>query len=291
MYAHGNATRAATITQPLALCVVGVVGFSFTLPATRMAGGELHPLLIGPGRGALAGLFAAAILLARRERLPARSELAQLALVALGVVIGFPVCTSYALQWVPAQHAVVVAGLLPLATAVIAALRNGERPSRAFWLWALAGAAAVLTFSGTTTLAPADALLLLAVALCALGYAEGGRLARTRDGLSVTCWALVLALPLTSVAALSHLPERMPSLVAWASFAWVSLISALFAFAAWYRGLATGGVARGSQVQLLQPLLSLAWCALLLGEAITVGTVIAGAAVLVSAVGARRART
>jgi drug/metabolite transporter (DMT)-like permease len=290
MYSQGNVTSGATITQPLLLCALGVIGFSFTLPATRLAGAELHPLLLGPGRGALAGLIAAALLVARHERIPQRAELQSLALVALGVVIGFPLCTSYALQRVPAQHAVVIVGLSPLATSLAAVLRNGERPSRAFWLWALAGAASVLVFAGSATLAPADGLLLLAVVLVAIGYAEGGRLARSRDGLSVICWALVLALPFTGAAALSHLPAQVPSVLASASFAWVSMISALLAFAAWYRGLALGGVARGSQVQLLQPVLSLAWCALLLGEAITAASVIAGTAVLVCAIGSRLAR-
>lgn len=302
MYRQSNVTGRSAITQPgvgeaLAWCALGVFGFSLTLPATRIAAHEIHPLVLGPGRGAVAGIFALAILWLRRERLPNRQELVALALVALGVVIGFPLCTSYALTQVPAQHAVVIVGLSPLATSIAAVLRNGERPSRAFWLWALLGAGSVLAFGivdhGSFSLAPADALLLLAVIVVAIGYAEGGRLARTRSGMWVVGWALLLALPFSWTAlvwALVKHPMPTPSFAALACFAWLALISALVAFAAWYRGLALGGVARGSQVQLLQPVLSLLWCALLLSETISPASVTAGAAVLLSAAGSRWAR-
>lgn len=277
------------------MCLFAVAGFSVTLPATRIAGQELHPLLLGPGRGALAGLIAALILCFRRERWPAARELASLSVVALGVVIGFPLCTALALRHVPAYHAVVIIGITPLMTSIAAVLRSRERPSPAFWGWAVVGALSVFAFgiagASDVQFASADALLLLAVLLVSLGYAEGGRLARTRSGLSVICWALTLSLPLSSAAAFfGALHSRPPSLPASLSFAWVSLISSLIAFACWYRGLALGGVARGSQVQLLQPILSLVWCALLLGEQITLGSVIAGTAVLLSAAASRLAR-
>jgi drug/metabolite transporter (DMT)-like permease len=303
MYRQSNVTDHGAITQPeqgaaLGWCALGVFGFSVTLPATRLAAQELHPLLLGPGRGAVAGLLALAILWVRRERIPAMPELISLAVVALGVVIGFPLCTTYALGQVPAQHAVVIVGLSPLATSIAAVLRNGERPSPVFWLWALLGASSVVAFGsashpGRLALAPADGLLLLAVVLAAIGYAEGGRLARTRSGLSVVCWALVIALPLTfamAAFALQRHPPRAPGPAALAGFAWVAVISALLAFAAWYRGLALGGIARGSQVQLIQPVLSLLWCAILLGETIEAASLLAGGAVLLSAAGSRWAR-
>lgn len=303
MNGESNATVGTTITQPrfgaaFSYCALGVVGFSLTLPATRIAARELHPLLLGPGRGAVAGLLAAVILWVRRERWPGRAELLPLAVVALGVVIGFPLCTSYALTQVPAQHAVVIVGLSPLATSVAAVLRGGERPSLAFWLWALLGAASVVAFGmadrGEFTLARVDALLLLAVVVVSIGYAEGGRLARARSGLSLVCWALVLALPLTlgmAFYAIRAHPTAPPSLAALACFAWVAVISALVAFAAWYRGLALGGIARGSQVQLIQPVLSLAWCAVLLEETVSIASMAAGTAVLLCAAGSRWART
>jgi drug/metabolite transporter (DMT)-like permease len=278
--------------EAFAFCLLGVLGFSFTIPATRIAGRELHPLLLGPGRGALSGLLALAILKFRRERVPSARELDSLAIVALGVVLGFPLCTSLALRHVPAFHAVVFIGITPLATSVVASIRNGERPSPLFWSCATAGAISVVAFGlaggNDLSFVHADGLLCLAVLGAALGYTEGGRLARTRDGLSVTCWALALALPVTLFAAYvgsqASSPPSLPSLL---GFVWVSLISSLLAFAAYYRGLASSGVARGSQVQLVQPVLSLGWCALLLGEHVSPASVVASTAVLISAAASR----
>ena len=267
--------------------------FSFTLPAMRLASGQLDPLILGPGRGAVAGLFAIAILRARGDALPTRVQLRALLLVALGVVLGFPLLTALALERVPTHHAVVVVGLIPLFTSVIAVLRNGERASRLFWLFALFGTLAVLWFGAAAhglTLAPGDLFLLAAVLLCALGYAEGGRLAQHLDGVSVICWALVLALPCTLACVVYALSARAlptPSPAAIGGFLYVSLVSSLLGFCAWYRGLALGGVARGSQVQLLQPVLSLVWCATFLHEPLAPSTLLTGAAVLASAAGSR----
>jgi drug/metabolite transporter (DMT)-like permease len=315
MYGKSNVTSDNTITQSLLrpaplpaasapvrmgallLCGLAVLCFSFTLPATRLASGQIPPLILGPGRSAVAGLGAIAILLVRGDALPTRTQLRSLVVVALGVVIGFPLLTSLALERVPTHHAVVVVGLLPLATSVLAVLRNGERPSRLFWLFASLGAAAVLCFGAAAqglTLAPADLLLLAAVLLGSLAYAEGGRLATSLDGVAVICWALVLGLPgtLACVAyALSSRALPTPSPLAVGGFLYVSLVSTLFAFCAWYRGLALGGVARGSQVQLLQPVLSLVWCAALLHEPLAPATLLAGAAVLACAAGTRWARS
>jgi drug/metabolite transporter (DMT)-like permease len=280
----------------LVLCGLAVLCFSFTLPATRLASGQIAPLILGPGRSAVAGLVAIAVLLVRGDALPTRTQLGSLCVVTLGVVIGFPLLSSLALERVPTHHAVVVVGLMPLTTSVFAVLRNGERPSPLFWLFASLGAGAVLCFGAAVhglTLAPADLLLLAAVLLGSLAYAEGGRLAARLDGVSVICWALVLGLPgtLACVAyALSVQALPPPSPLALAGFLYVSLVSTLFAFCAWYRGLALGGVARGSQVQLLQPVLSLIWCAALLHEPLAPATLLAGGAVLASAAGSRRAR-
>jgi drug/metabolite transporter (DMT)-like permease len=277
-------------------CGLAVLCFSFTLPATRLASGQIAPLLLGPGRGAVAGLVAIAILLVRGERLPTRAQLRSLLVVALGVVVGFPLLSSLALERVATHHAVVVIGLMPLTTSVFAVLRNGERPPWLFWLFASLGAAAVLCFGAAAhglTLAPADLLLLAAVLLGALAYAEGGRLATTLDGVSVICWALVLGLPCTLACVAYALSARAlptPSPAALGGFLYVSLVSTLLAFCAWYRGLARGGVARGSQVQLLQPVLSLVWCAALLHEPLSPSTLLAGGAVLASAAGTRWAK-
>ena len=273
-----------------------MVGFSLTLPATRLASGEIEPLVLGLGRGVVAGALAGAWLLVRKKPLPAPAQLRGLALVALGVVLGFPLLTSLALQDAPAQRAVLMVGLLPLSTSVFAALRNRERLSLGFWTCTLLGASAVFSLSlRAQGFSPSkgDALLVPAVVLAGLGYAEGGRISQQLGGFAVICWALVLALPFTVTGTLlSLLRHGMPSpgLPALLCFGYVSLVSALLGFSAWYRGLALGGVARGSQVQLLQPVLSLGWCALLLAEPLSGEALLTGAAVLASAIGSRMLR-
>ncbi|MDB4973103.1 MAG: hypothetical protein JWN48_1444 [Myxococcaceae bacterium] len=312
MYTRSNVTSTAAITQSpprarallgwsresqaLAWCALGVTGFSFTLPATRVASAEIDPLILGPGRGAVAALCAGLLLLARRERLPSQAQLRRLAVVAAGVVIGFPLLTSIALTRVPTHHAVVLIGLTPLVTSISAAVRNRERPSLSFWAFALLGAASVAAFGIAAhgfALELSDVLLLLAVLVVSVGYAEGGKLAAELDGVSVICWALVLALPFTLACvgySLLAQPRALPSGSALLGFGYVAVVSSLLAFSAWYRGLALGGVARGSQVQLMQPLLSLLWCAVLLQEPVSRATLLAGAAVLTSAAGSRWTR-
>lgn len=302
MYTPSNDTLAQPVTPSaercdsraaLGYCALAVFGFSFTMPATRVAALELDPWLVGFSRGALAGLLALLVLHVRREARPKLSQLRSLALVALGVVLGFPLLTALALRHVPAHHAVLVIGLTPLATSLCAALRNRERPSLGFWLFALTGASAVVLFAANGRALHfelADLLLLGAVLLVSLGYAEGGRLAHELTGVGVICWALVLALPLTLLAcALVLFRDGLPSpsLAALGCLGYIAWVSTLFAFVAWYRGLALGGVARGSQVQLLQPILSLAWCALWLGEALQPSAYLTASLVLASAAATR----
>lgn len=264
---------------------LGVVGFSLTLPATRLAVMELDGTLVGLGRAVIAAAVAALLLLVARQPLPPRAVWGQLAVVAAGVVVGFPLFSAWALQHVPSAHGAVIVGLTPAATAVMAVIRAGERPSRGFWLASLLGLIAVLIFAvvqGAGWPVPADGLILIAVALGALGYAEGGRLSRTLGGWQVISWALVLSAPVLApiviFSAARHGLSASPT--AWACVAYVSLISMYFAFFAWYRGLAIGGVARIGQVQLIQPVLTLLWSALLLGEHISGSMIIASAAVL-----------
>ncbi len=276
---------------------VGVLAFSLSLPLTRLAiAGGLTASFVGIGRAVVSGLLALATLAAMRQPLPAARLLPRLAVVGACVVLGFPLLTALALARVPAAHGIVVTGLLPAATAVAAVLRAGERPSRRFWLAALAGVACVLAFAavqGAGRFEPADALLLAAVLLCGLGYAEGGALARELGGLQVISLALVLSLPVTAALTLiqldtASLARATPA--AWAGFAYVSAISSFAGFFAWYRGLALGGVARVGQLQLAQPVLSLAWAWLLLGEAITLPMAATALAVLACVVATQKAR-
>jgi drug/metabolite transporter (DMT)-like permease len=279
----------------LVLGLLGIVGFSFSLPATRLAVEDLDPWFVTSARAAVAAALAALYLLAVGASLPTRAQWRRLALVAGGAVVGFPLLTGLALVTSEAQHGAVVVTLLPAATALAAVARAGERPGALFWVAAVAGMLVVLTFSVARAggaITGADLFLLAAVAVCAVAYAEGGVLSRDLGGARTICWALVLSAPITvPVAAVTGATTSLQAdPAAWLGLAYVSLISMFLGFFAWYAGLARGGVARVGQVQLLQPLLTLAWAGLILGEHVGAGTVLAAAAVLASVVVTQRAR-
>jgi drug/metabolite transporter (DMT)-like permease len=277
--------------------LLGVAAFSFTVPFTKVAVAGLAPLFIGSGRAVLAAVLAAFALALTRQRLPHGVQWARLAVVAAGVVIGFPLLTSFALTTTPASHGAVVIALLPAATATAAVLRGRERPPLAFWLITAAGALAAIVFAsmqsgGFGQLHWADVLLLGAVVAAAIGYAEGGLLARELGAWQTVSWALVLASPLmvflTAVSAAQQPPTATP--LQWASFAYLGVVSMFLGFFAWYRGLAIGPIAQVSQVQLIQPVLTICWAGLLLGETLTWTTIIGGLAVIFCAGAAVRVR-
>ncbi len=273
---------------------VGVVGFSLSLPAMRVAVEDLDATFVGLGRAIVAAILAGALLAIRREPIPDRRDLPRFALVGLGVVIGFPLLSALALQHLTSAHTSVVVGLLPAATAAWAVGRAGERPSPAFWLAVAGGVVAVIAFAatqGVNGIAGADLLVLGAVALGGLGYAEGGALSRRYGGWQVICWALVLTAPLLiPPVALSMRGGLHAGAIEWLSFFYVAIVSMFVAFFAWYHGLALGGVARIGQVQLAQPVLTLAWSALLLSEQVTAAMVVAATAVLACVIATQRAR-
>jgi drug/metabolite transporter (DMT)-like permease len=269
---------------------VGVLAFSLTLPLTRIAVGGLSPLFIGAGRAVIAALLAALVLGITRQRRPRGSQWWRLGLVAAGVVAGFPLLTSYALTTASASHGAVVIALLPAATAVFAVLRGHERPPLPFWIFAALGAVAAVVFASLQAdgFGPpvwTDLLFFGAVIAAALGYSEGAILSRELGAWQTISWALVLAAPvmavLTAVAWVQEPPDA--SGVEWASFAYLAAVSMFLGFFAWYRGLAIGPVARVSQVQLVQPVLTLAWAALLLGEELTVPLLFGGVVVILCA--------
>ncbi len=292
--------RGGPLSAGLVWGFVGVLAFSFTLPFTRVAVAELDPLFVGAGRAVVAALLAGAVLLVTRTRPPARRLWPRIAVVAGGVVVGFPFLTSFALQNAPAAHGAVVIGLLPAATAAVAVLRGRERPSRVFWVASIAGAVAVVGFTvleegGFGGLQLSDLLLLGAVLAASVGYAEGGLLAREIGSWQVICWALVIAAPvlavLTGVSLVAH-PLHVDDVGpgAWLAFAYVSAISMFLGFFAWYRGLGIGPIASVSQMQLVQPVLTIAWAALLLGEPLTPLTLVGALAVVACAALAVRSR-
>jgi drug/metabolite transporter (DMT)-like permease len=277
----------------LALAMLGVALFSFSLPATRLAVADLDPMFVSFGRAAVGAVFSVILLRAWRSARPTREQWRSLAIVAFGVVIGFPLLVALALRHVDSSHGAVVIALLPACTAVFAVLRAGEQPSRGFWLAAGAGLVAVLAFiasQGIGEIGVADLELLAGTVMCALAYAEGGALSRSLGGPQTICWALVLAAPLTVPVALAFLPGGHVGTDAWLGFAYVGVISMFLAFFAWYAGLALGGVAKAGQTQLLQTPLTLVLAALVLGEHVTVLAMVCTLAVLASIVGTQRAR-
>ncbi|MFV2088148.1 DMT family transporter [Micromonospora sp. LOL_021] len=261
----------------LILGALGVLAFSMSLPATRVAVQQLDPWFVAFGRAVGAALLAWAYLGFTRAPRPTRSQWRRLSVVALGVVVGFPLFTSLALTTQPSAHGAVVIAVLPAVTAVFAVVRAGERPPALFWAAAGGGLLAVLGFLAAGgavrgALTAADLFLLVAVVLCGLGYAEGGALARELGGARTICWALLLSLPATVAVTLAVCIVRPPraDALTWSAFGYLTVVSMFLGFFAWYAGLARGGVARVGQVQLAQPVLTLLWSAALLGE--TVGS-------------------
>jgi drug/metabolite transporter (DMT)-like permease len=250
------------------------------LPMTRLAVGDvsspqLPPAFVTAGRAALAGVLSVVWLLAIGARWPARRHWPPLAMAAFGTVLGFPLFLALALRQVEAVHAAVVTGVLPLGTAVAAALLMRQRASVGFWLCAVAGCALVLVYAalqGGGALKPADGLLLLAVASASVGYVGGARVSAEMPGEQTVCWVLVLSLPLTLPAMALTWPSAPAGAAAWGGFAYVTLFSMWLGFFAWYRGLALGGVMRVSQVQLLQPFIALLAAVPLLGERLDAST-------------------
>lgn len=282
-------------TRGLLYGLLGVAVFSLSLPATKLAVRDLSPTVVGLGRALVAAVLAAGWLAFRRPPRPRRRHLPGLGLVAAGVVVGFPWLSAWAMRQVPASHGAVLVGVLPLATAAAGALRTAERPSAGFWLCSALGSALVVGFAlltGGGHLLPADGWLLAAVAAAALGYAEGGRLARELGGSTVICWALLLAAPVL-IGPVAYDVGRQglhAGALAWAGFAYVSTGSMFLGFFAWYHGLALGGIARVGQVQLLQPLFTLGASAWLLGESVSPSLLLtAGLVVLTVGLGRRAA--
>jgi drug/metabolite transporter (DMT)-like permease len=285
-------------TRGMLLGLVGVAMFSLTLPFTRMAVADLDPAFVALGRALVAAVLAGAWLWWNGSALPPRSALLPLALVSAGCVIGFPWLSSIALRTLPASHGAVLVGILPLFTALFSALRGNEKPSTGFWLMALLGSAIVVGFAlrqSGGSFQRADLLMFGAVALGALGYAEGGRLAQTIGGPQVISWALVCSAPLLAplvawlswpqLGTLAHAGAR-----AWTGFAYVSVFSMFIGFFFWYRGMACGGIVRVGQVQLLQPFLTLAGAALILGEALELSSVAFALAVIAVVAAGRKMR-
>jgi drug/metabolite transporter (DMT)-like permease len=273
--------------------LLGVVIFSGSLPATRVAVGGFTPLFLTSARAVIAALLGAALLFALRQKRPEKEDFAPFVVTALGVVVGFPLLSALALQHITSARSIVFIGLLPLATAIFGVIRGGERPKPAFWLFAVVGAALVAGFAFANsdgTSLTGDLLMVAAIVVCGLGYAEGANLSRRLGGWQVISWALVLALPVMVAIGLVTLPNVWSGIggPAWLGLAYVSVFSMLVGFVFWYRGLALGGTAGVGQLQLLQPFFGLALAGFLLGEPVAWSMIAVTGLVVLCVAGAKR---
>ena len=267
-------------SKGMILGFLGVVAFGLTLPATRYIVPYFDPIFIGLGRAVIASIIAALILIATKQSKPTKHQLMQLSIVALGVVLGFPVLTAWAMETVPASHGGVVLGVLPLATATAGVIVSKERPSVGFWIFSLIGSIVVITYSllqGFGSFQLGDLLLLGSIFSAGLGYALGGKLSKELGGWQVICWALVISLPFIIFPAWIKAPKDNLSnipLNVILSFLYLALISQLFGFFLWNKGLALGGIARVSQTQLMQPFVTILASAFLINETVNFQTII-----------------
>ncbi|MGX5684409.1 DMT family transporter [Chryseobacterium cucumeris] len=255
---------------------IGVVLFSGGLPATKLAVMEMSPIFVTIVRAAVAGILALIVLWLGKEKRPVKKDLIPLLLVSLGCVVGFPLLSALALQYLTSAHSIVFLGMLPLATAVFGVMRGGEKPHPVFWFFSITGSLLVISYAvsqGISASPVGDILMLLAVILCGMGYAEGAKLSKTLGGWQVISWALVLALPVMIPLFFIYFPDDIEnvSFQGWFGMAYISLFSMFLGFIFWYKGLAQGGIATVGQLQLLQPFFGLALAAWLLHEQVSLG--------------------
>jgi drug/metabolite transporter (DMT)-like permease len=289
----GNSDVRSTSTQGWINGFIGVLIFSGSLPATRVAVLDFGPAFLTTARAAIAGLIALVVLLLAKEKKPNKKQVRSLCIVATGVVAGFPLLSAAALQYLTAAHAMVFLGLLPLSTATFGVLMGGERPKPMFWLFSLIGALLVVSYAvyqGLTASPLGDVLMLGAIVLCGLGYAEGGKLSRELGGWQVISWALVLALPVMLPLCFVFFPSTLIAVhvSAWVGLGYISLFSMFIGFIFWYKGLAQGGIASVGQLQLVQPFFGLALAAILLHEPVSMGMVAVTAGVIACVIASKR---
>jgi drug/metabolite transporter (DMT)-like permease len=274
----------------------GVLIFSGSLPATKLAVLGMSPLFLTAARAVIAAVLGAVCLWVFRAARPKKADIVPLIVVAGGGVVGFPLLTAIALQTIHSVHSIVFTGLLPLTTVIFATLLGEKRPRRLFWLFSGLGAACIVVYAaghGFAVSPMGDLLMLLAIVVCGWGYAEGARLGRRLGGWQVICWALLIALPVTLPLLWLTWPADVAAipLPAWLGLGYVGVFSMLIGFFCWYRGLSLGGVAAVGQLQLLQPFLGLVLAAVLLKEPVGLAVIAVMAAIVACVIGARRFST
>ncbi|MDH6253745.1 drug/metabolite transporter (DMT)-like permease [Chryseobacterium sp. H1D6B] len=272
---------------------IGVVLFGGSMPATKLAVMDMSPIFVTIARAGIAGILALSVLLIYKEKRPSRAQISSLVLVSIGCVIGFPLLSALALQYSTSAHSIVFLGLLPLSTAVFGVIRGGERPHPIFWLFSIIGSLLVIGYAaaqGISVSPTGDILMLAAVIVCGLGYAEGAKLSKTLGGWQVISWALVLSLPLMFPLFFIYFPDSVENVgkEAWFGLAYVSLFSMFIGFIFWYRGLALGGIAKVGQLQLLQPFFGLGLAAYFLNEQVSMGMIGVTAGVILCVAGTKK---
>jgi len=271
------------------LGTIGVICFSLTLPATRIAVEYFGTTIVGLGRTVVAAFLVAIIFIVRKEKLPTPRQFKSLGIVAFGAVLGFPLLTSWAMESLPVSHGAVEVALLPLSTAGFAMLRAGEIPSIKFWISSLIGSFAVIIYAlhlGFGHLQFADLAILAAVLILGLSYAEGGKLAKELGSWQVIAWAILIGAPFFIIPVGLHLTIEMlhAPFQAWVSFFYLAVVSQFLAYVAWYSGMALGGIARVSQIQYLQPFLMILFATIFLDESITFFTLLIAVVVVLSVI-------
>jgi len=265
-------------SKGMLLGIFGVIAFGLTLPITRFVVPYFNPIFIGLGRAVLATFFAISLLLITKQSIPNKSQCYKLLIVALGVVVGFPVLSAWAMQTLPSSHGGVVLGILPLATAIVAVFISNERPSLGFWIFSIIGSALVIIYSllhGSGSFQVGDFALLGAIVSAAVGYAVGGQISKELGGWQVICWTLVISFPFIFLPAWILAPNNWLEIPfdIWVGFLYLALVSQLFGFFLWYKGLALGGIARVSQAQLIQPFITIIASVLLFNEKLEIITI------------------
>lgn len=261
-------------TQAYLWGLLGVAAFGLTLPATKAAVPLFGFVTVGFGRAVIGGILGLVLLIATRSKMPTKPQLLRLAIVALGVVFGFPFFSAYAMQSVPASHGAIIIGLIPLFTALFSVLLAKEKPSVGYWMAGLVGSATIVSYSiylGGGVLHIADIALLLAVVSAAIAYAEGAKLANELGSWQVICYALIMSLPITLPISFlyAEMNTQYNALPAWIGFIYLSVVSMFLGFFAWYRGLQMGGIAKIGQLQLLQPFVTFFASSILFREKIS----------------------
>jgi drug/metabolite transporter (DMT)-like permease len=281
--------RPTQLRRGLLLGTIGMLAFSGTLPATRLAVPAFGPTVLTCGRIVIAAaLGAITLLLWKARHLPKRRHLVGITWTGIGLAVGYPLFVALAVERVPASHGAVVIGLAPAATAILSVIRTGERPTLRFWIACAAGAAAVAFFAvwqGGGHVVLADCWLLAAILSVGVAYVEGGWVSRELGGTVTLCWAMILLAPAATVVLIAAVGTRdwpVISWEAWLGLAYAALVSMFLGSVAWYEGLAAGGIARVGQLNLVQPLVALGWAALLLGERVSWPFFMTAIAVLLS---------